>query len=188
MVNIDKEGINKIDLTELSKFITDKEARDFFLAEIGEHYKLLAYLSTQFEGQLFCDVGTNIGCSALALMYANTDIDREWNQVLSYDIVNNRRLKKIPDSILCESEFIISEDYFLDLLPASLIFLDTVHDGIHERKVIDFLIKHKWEGVLILDDIHYFPEQNKLWKDIKLKKEDITDRGHWSGTGIIYFD
>lgn len=183
-MNINREEIAAIDLTELSKFITDKEARDFFLAETGEHYKLLAWLSMQFGSQAdIADIGTFKGCSALALSYDPMG----W--VHSFDISNNRMLNDYPPIIDFNLEGIEPEmeDPFM-ILNNDLIFLDTVHDGIHERKVIDFLIEHEWKGVLVLDDIHHFPEQNKLWNDITLRKEDVTDIGHWAGSGIIYFE
>lgn len=178
MIKIDREAIAKIDLTELSKFITDKEARDFFLAEKGEHYKLLAWLSMQYKKPLISDIGTYKGCSALALSYNKRGL------IFSYDILNLRKLTKNPSNVRfyiedCRNDFTLASD---------LIFLDTTHDGTHENMVINWLMYEGWKGVLVLDDIHHFPEQNKLWNEITLPKEDITEFCHWSGTGIIYFE
>ncbi len=172
--------INKINLSLLSVKIIDAEARGFFILEPGqEHYKLLAYLSTLQDGIEISDIGTYKGCSALVLSY------NDKNRVFSYDISDMVKIFNQPDNI----EFrIIQDSYHKDILKSKLICLDTIHDGIHEKEVIDFLIKNNWKGILILDDIHHFPEQNKLWNSIKLRKEDITHLGHWSGTGIIYFE
>lgn len=172
--------ISDISLSLLSSKVIDGEARGFFLEQPGrEHYKLLAYLSTLKNGIQISDIGTYKGCSALALSY------NAKNRVYSYDVSNMRKLYNHPSNI----EFrLIKESYHQDILQSGLIVLDTIHDGVHEKEVIDFLIENDWKGILILDDIHYFPEQNKLWNSIKLRKEDITHLGHWSGTGIIYFE
>ena len=39
-----------------------------------------------------------------------------------------------------------------------------------------------------MDDIVLFPELAKLWSEIPERKEDWTDIGHHSGTGIVYFE
>lgn len=178
--NIELEKINKTDLSGACKFIDDQEAANFFNSEAGkEHYKLLAYLSLVLDNIEISDIGTYKGCSALALSCNPS------NKVYSYDISDMNKVIGGCDNI----EFrIIKESFSKDILKSKLICLDTIHDGIHEKEVLDFLIKNNWKGILILDDIHHYPEQNKLWNSIKLRKEDITHLGHWSGTGIIYFE
>ena len=175
---MNKEDIEKIDLSKLAGKITCGEARGFFTGQ-KEHYKLLAYISELYNGVEISDIGTYKGCSALALSYNQN------NAVFSYDVSDMVKIYNPPYNI----EFrVIKEEYHKDILKSKIICLDTIHDGIHEKKVIDFLTKSKWKGLLILDDIHHFPEQNKLWESITLKKEDLTEIGHWSGTGLIYFE
>lgn len=172
------EDIQSIDLNPLAHHINDAEARGFFTLDAGkEHYKLLAYLSTKVNG-IISDIGTYKGASALALSYGG-------NPVYTFDVANMHKLVDKPSNI--NIIHYSPETMFEGWLKSELIMLDTIHDGIHERKVIEYLIANKWKGILVLDDIHHFPEQNKLWNEITLSKKDITDLGHWSGTGIIYF-
>ncbi len=173
------EKIKAIDLQELSRYITDKDARRYFLEEPGaEHYKLLAYLSTLFSGIIISDIGTFRGASALALSY------NKQNKVISYDIKNKRKLNGKPENI----EFVIYKGGFSkDIFYSDFIFLDTLHDGVLEREIINFLKQYKWRGILVLDDIHKFHPLKELWNQIDLPKQDITSIGHHAGTGIVYF-
>lgn len=177
-MSIDLKKLAKIDLSSLAELITDPASKGYFLLPEGqEHYKLLAYLSTKFDGVKIADIGTYHGCSALALSY------NPKNTVVSYDISDMVKLNAVPQNVT----FKLVGTPDSEVLESDLIMLDTTHDGTHENQVIDFLIQNNWKGVLILDDIHHFPEQNKLWESITMEKEDLTSIGHWSGTGIIYF-
>ena len=62
-----------------------------------------------------------------------------------------------------------------------------MHDGIYEQEVLNQLREIKWKGIVLMDDIVLFDELSKLWEEIPEKKEDWTDIGHHSGTGIIWF-
>ncbi|MES2829679.1 MAG: hypothetical protein V4687_16070 [Bacteroidota bacterium] len=179
-MKINKKELAKIDLSYLADLITDDEARGFFILPEGrEHYKLLAYLANQFDNIIISDIGSYKGCSALALSVNET------NLVESYDVSDMVAMPLEPTNI----QFFITDKVVCNqVLKSSLICLDTIHDGIHERAVIDFLIENNWKGLLILDDIHHFPEQNKLWNEITLRKEDLTSIGHWAGSGLIYFE
>lgn len=171
--------VNSVDLSYLAHHLTDDEARGFFLLDAGvEHYKLLGFLANATEGAI-CDIGTYKGASALALSHGG-------NQVYTFDVSDMVALNPKPGNINIIRYH--KDTLFSGWLKSSLIMLDTIHDGIHERKVIEYLIENNWKGVLVLDDIHAFPEQNKLWNDITLRKEDVSHIGHHSGTGIIYFE
>jgi len=168
-----------VNLTALSKLITNNEARGFFLADKGEHYKLLAELSSKQNNIRISDIGTFRGCSALALSYNKT------NTVISYDVADHKTISNIPDNV----EFVLyNKPFSPDILNSSIIMLDIMHDGVQERMIIDFLIENNWKGTLIMDDIIHFPELKKLWNEIELPKQDVTSKGHWSGTGIITFE
>lgn len=179
-MKINKKELAKIDLSSLAELITNEEAKSFFILPEGkEHYKLLAYLAMQFDNIIISDIGTYKGCSALALSV------NPYNLVESYDVSDMVTLSKEPENV----KFFLTDKVVCDqVLKSELICLDTIHDGIHERAVIDFLIENNWKGLLVLDDIHFFPEQNKLWNEITLRKEDLTKIGHWAGTGLIYFE
>ena len=51
-----------------------------------------------------------------------------------------------------------------------------------------------YKGILGLDDIHFNPEMGRWWKELQdgaglggYKTYDITEVGHFSGTGIVDF-
>lgn len=177
-----KKDIEKIDLTELSNYITNEESKKFFLEGAGkEHYKLLAYLSKSVDGITITEFGTFRGCSALALAY------NPKNKVVSYDVVNNRALNGYPGNIefrMFKAE--ITRD-MMDLLNSNLIFVDTDHSGDFEREVMGFLVANEWQGNIIYDDIHLNDEMKDFWNSVDtIDKQDLTNLGHWSGTGVFY--
>ena len=53
--------------------------------------------------------------------------------------------------------------------------------------ILDLLIKNNYKGIMVLDDIHAFPEMKILWNKLLFNKVDITSYGHWSGTGLVDF-
>ena len=83
-------------------------------------------------------------------------------------------------NVFDESEDIIksSKLMFLDLDP---------HDGIQEKKFIEWLEKIEYNGVIICDDIEWFPAMSRWWNELKQTKYNVTKYGHGSGTGIIDF-
>ena len=71
---------------------------------------------------------------------------------------------------------------------ASLIMLDTFHNGDWEQDLYDYLIETNWKGIMLCDDIHLNSAMKQWWNNIpKHKKLDITKYGHWSGTGLVWF-
>ena len=179
--DLDRARIGAVDLSPLADLITNDEYRGYFLdTAFREHYRLLAYLSTKFSGQTIFDVGTLKGYSALALSY-NSD-----NNVISYDIedlkeIKNRERLKTIDYRIGN----VLEDPALPSSP--LVLLDTYHEGRFEREFYAHLKAHRFKGLLVLDDIFLNQAMKTFWHDIDLPKEDITDLGHWSGTGIVDF-
>ena len=61
--------IRSIDLERFRPFVSDIYTEYFWLEPGAEHYKLLAYLSTRYHSTTIIDLGTDKGCSALALSY-----------------------------------------------------------------------------------------------------------------------
>jgi len=60
-----------------------------------------------------------------------------------------------------------------------------------ERTIIyDYLKKNNYIGILILDDIYLNEPMRYFWNEVckNEDKMDISHLGHWSGTGIIYFN
>lgn len=171
--------LDKIDMSSILSNIpeTDTNLKYIDMPSGQEHYRLLVWLGKQVKGRIL-DLGTFRGHSALCL-------GKFENNVVSIDIEDHLSIKRQKYNI----EFLIEESGHLKVDESfHLIFLDTLHDGIYERKVLDHLRSIKWKGILVMDDIVLFPELAKLWEEIPERKEDWTDVGHHSGTGVVYFE
>ena len=83
---------------------------------------------------------------------------------------------------------ILNEEYKELILSSKLILVDTFHDGTFEQQFHDYLNEINWKGVLLLDDIKLNQEMINYWNNIKENKTDITQYGHDTGTGIVYFE
>jgi len=70
---------------------------------------------------------------------------------------------------------------------SSFIFFDVDHNGSFERIFYEHLKKIKYKGLLMCDDIHLNEPMKNWWNNIKEDKYDLTDKGHWSGTGLVHF-
>ena len=152
----------------------------YFHMESGkEHYRLLMYISTLYKNEIIFDVGTNKCMSALALSY------NKLNKVKTFDIV-----KLLPENPEVENiEYILGDSTKdSDLINCPIIFLDVDHDGLYEDIFYDYLKSINWKGILILDDIHINDPMKNFWDRIEEKKYDITNIGHWSGTGLVIFE
>lgn len=166
--------------------IHNKRDYELITKDFGEeHYILLSAFSDYFNFSKILDIGTYKGLSALALSYNKTNI------VITYDIENNVEVE-FPENVeyrLCknpENIFYIPELYGTSLYETKLILLDIdPHDGIQEQKFYEYLIESKYDGILVLDDIHLNDEMKKFWNNIEHEKFDISKLGHWSGTGLV---
>lgn len=162
----------------------------FHLNPGKEHYRLLSYLSTQFQNANILDIGTACGHSALALSYNQS------NTVHSFDITNhitNPKLRSNPNvKYYLENLWTpsIAEAFTGLLLSSPLIFLDVdPHEGRMELEFYQFLKRIGYQGVLVCDDILHFEGMRKFWAQIPdNEKYDISRYGHWSGTGLINFN
>jgi len=180
-----KADIQKLDLTNL-RLSGTQISWDEFLGPAGkEHYKLLAYLSSQWSNMELFDIGTHKGASALALAY-NTS-----NTVHSFDISQLYPLPKC-DNIQYHVEDLFDETVRAGwedrLLASPCILLDIdPHEGTREWAFYQWLVEKNYKGLLVCDDIWYFKEmRDNFWYKIPTEhKVDVTEMGHWSGTGIV---
>jgi hypothetical protein len=179
--SLNRENISKIDLSGYAEYANHLE-RDSCLFETRfmEHYRLLAYLSTCFSDATIVDVGTNLGHSAIALSYNNT------NKVISYDIVEYSRPPdlKQPPNIEYRTGDVLEDERLFD---SALIMLDTDHGGAFEKRFYSSLKENGYKGLLFLDDIYLNEPMRAFWSSISEPKEDITDLGHWAGSGLVEF-
>ena len=186
--NIDK-NISFDSINYYTNFLNDNDKKEFFDVSGKEHYKLLAYFSTLFNNKNIIDIGTHRGSSALALSYNPT------NTIHSFDIMdkiyNNSLHTKENIKFYLDNIFANFEKYSDLLLNAPIIFLDIdPHDGFLEMDFYYYLKSKNYQGILICDDIwHFNGMRNNFWYLIEDQyKYDLTDYGHWSGTGIVCFN
>lgn len=147
------------------------------------HYRLLSYISMQYNDINIADVGCRRGASAYASAYNSR------NQVFTFDIDPRRDISKAPNkpSNVHFSMHNCIED-ISPILNCYIIFLDVdPHDGVQEKKFLDALVQNKWCGILLLDDISYNDTMRAFWQGVKLDKLDITKYGQCSGCGLINF-
>lgn len=183
LIDISKADLVSINLTELGNCIPEQQFKNYFIDHPGrEHYTLLAYISSLYNDATLLDIGTYKGCSSLALSY------NSMNSVISFDLNGkSRNLSSYPSNVSYVVDNVINGSYDDLIDSAEFILLDTNHDGTFEYQFYDYLLKKNWTGILMLDDIHLNSEMKMFWNDIKLEKQDITNIGHWSGTGIVRF-
>ena len=167
------------------------ENSKYLASPAGEHYKLLAAIASKFVRGRFYDVGTYLGHSALALAHRYDELG---NRVITFDIQD---CFKTAEASAIKSHGGIElrvkdaiEDVAEIVSNADVVLLDvTPHDGQFERVFITELIRRGFKGLLILDDIHLNAEMTALWQWVPAaRKIDLTDLGHWSGTGLVAFD
>jgi len=182
-----RKAVDSVDIEKLRDVVG---ASDWFYQSPGkEPHRLLAYLSTLFDGKTIFDIGTHLGDSALALSYNVT------NRVESFDIIDKvsakrRERNNVGWHIGDLFDPAYRNPWAAKLLESPLIYIDVdPHHGIQEFELVQWLREHHYKGFIVLDDIWYFkPMRNNLWYRIEgACKADATSIGHWSGTGIVSF-
>jgi hypothetical protein len=160
---------------------------EYFKLKSGiEHYRLLTYLSDQFNDTTFYDIGTKGGGSALALS------SNKRNNVLSYDIENtyiSHQLYEVGNIKFNIEDMSTNEDTLSRVCDSSIIFIDTMHDGAFEQFMYDHLFKNTYKGLILFDDIHLNPQMEMFWNRLPCDhKIDLTKFGHATGTGLVCFN
>jgi hypothetical protein len=181
-LNITNHQLDLIDLELESKKINCDGHQIYFKSKSGvDHYRLLSYISQNNNDTTMIDIGTFKGCSALAFGINKT------NTVYSFNLSNQLELNILPDNIHFLIDDILKEEYINLILKSKYIMLDTFHDGSFEKTFLNHLININYKGFLLLDDINLNPEMESFWSEITLEKVNITNIGHWSGTGLVIF-
>ena len=156
-----------------------------------QHYRLLSYISTLFNNSIIINIGTHCGNSALALSYNDT------NTVYSFDTIDNvinshiRKLNNVKFSVEDLFDPTICKKWEETILSSAFIFLDVdPHNGTMEINFYNYFKSINYQGFIICDDIWYFKEmRDNFWHKINYaQRYDLTELGHWSGTGIITFN
>jgi len=182
ILTINYYTLDSIDLISENQFIKNMTtfATLFHLKSGDEHYRLLSYISYLFSNEILVDIGTNNGCSAIALS------QNQSNTVMTYDFTFFEETKLIErDNIVFNVKDILND---LDILNKTrFIFLDANQDGILEKKIYETLIKNNYRGFLVIDDIFLNGEMKSFWNSVDIEKYDLTNKGHNVGTGLIIF-
>lgn len=178
ILNVTNQELDQLDTSNVNQHDMHFDVSCYHTNSGREHYRLLIYTSTLFNNATLFDVGTNACRSALALSY------NKLNKIKSYDII-----QIMPNNPTVENiEFILGDSTKdIDITTTPFIFLDVDHDGTYENVFYNFLKESKWQGLLMLDDIHLNDEMRSFWENITEEKYDITSKGHWSGTGLVVF-
>jgi hypothetical protein len=183
IMTIPESYLNKMDLSN-NNYMLDN-MRDFALyyhyPSGREHYRLLTYISKLYNNEVLYDIGTNNGCSAIALS------DNQSNSVKSYDIVDYKHPGVINKSNIVFFLEDISKNIEV-LMDTRFIMLDANHDGFFEKIFYKKLKEINYKGILFLDDIHLNSTMKEFWGIITEKKYDITIKGHNTGSGLVLFE
>jgi len=177
------EDLDKIVLTHYNEILSKLGtfALYFHSSSGRDHYRLLSQISKFYEDELLFDIGSNNGCSALALSESKS------NQIKSYDINFHEGVQfVIKDNIQFFLKNVLDESEFPN--NCRFIMLDTDHDGKFEKIFYDYLIEKDYKGLLFLDDIHLNNDMRIFWESIKEEKHDLTSIGHNTGSGIVIFE
>ena len=183
-LTIDRKKILDEDITGLAIYQEGWCPPDFMSwdKEAGQtEYKLYSHLAKQVGGIFILDIGTLFGGSALSLSNDPRKV------VISYDLMKIEThepgaLEK-DDVILRVANF-LEDDIEYDLCELIVIDVDP-HDGLQEPPMVQHIIDHGFEGLIILDDIHLSSEMEQMWNNFEHEKYDATEIGHFSGTGIL---
>jgi hypothetical protein len=190
--NIALEDINKINFNDKFKNIVNENDKEFYSKPGKEHYKLLSYFSTLFDNSNIIDIGTHTGSSALALSFNKS------NTIYTFDIIDkinsNHYIKNTENIKFCYDNLFDKETFYKwkkIILSCPFILLDVdPHNGNMEYEFIQLIKEIEYTGFIICDDIWYFKDmRDNFWYRIEDQyRYDLTDIGHWSGTGIITFN
>jgi hypothetical protein len=179
-------ALDSIDLKDLWVYANWHSFFQFFNNKAGdEHYRLLSNFSWQFPpNTVLADIGTSGGFSALALAH-NPNV-----KVITYNIEDGigKQVCSMYDKKNIEPRFKNCIEDIDELVKCPFILLDTAHEGGFERELITALMCSNYKGVVMCDDIYLNRAMIDFWNWVPLKKMDVSEYGHWSGTGIILFD
>jgi hypothetical protein len=178
-MKIIKEQIKNIELD----FFNQDDLRQFsYLKNMNEHYRFLVYVSYLYNNEQLLDLGTAQGHSCLSLS------QNQNNKVITYDIEPKNHVDFIKYPNIEVKTLDINKEDAAIINASKFISLDIdPHDGEQELVFYKKLIDINYKGIVICDDININQGMKDFWNSVTHEKYDITEVGHWSGTGLINF-
>ena len=188
-ITLSKNDLNKVDLSGIAPYTKWAPSAQYLEKPAGdEFYRLVAFLAQKMpSGSTFVDIGTYYGLSACALASAGE------STVLSYDIYDHvtdnpdaKTVKSLPNVKIHVKDCL---DDISVISKARIVIIDVdPHNGIQENEILDALRANGFQGIVILDDIILNDKMKAFWNGIPERKLDVSAYGHWSGTGIVFFN
>jgi len=186
----DVTKIAEKDLQCLFQYVHEEKCKNF-LTKTKEHYRLLNAFSDMFHDEILMDIGTFKGLSALSLALNHQNkvitVNKEKrSNFLGKPIEDGFPIEVVTENILSVRD---NEELADNIKKSAVVLLDITHNGKDEQDFYEFLLEIEYKGILIADDI-YLKRNGDMegwWNSIKEKKFDLTEYGHWSGTGIVDF-
>jgi hypothetical protein len=116
----------------------------------------------------------------------------EKNSVYSLDLIHHRHSKEeqINNIQFVGGDF-HQPEIMDEIAKAEFICLDIQHEGPDEHDFYGELVRRKWQGVMLVDDITLNYPMRKFWNSITQRKYDVTEYGHGdnnSGSGLVLFN
>lgn len=212
---VSTQELKKVDFSAAYDLVAYSEHHSYLQSD-KEHYRLLAVLSkalcdaaassSEKSPCALVDIGSHYCLSAASLWVgANASLGGrgEERQKTSVHTLDRTPYVKLPDAAALA--FASSNGIQImspDIEPVSflrkvlgdkdqavmLVAVDVEpHDGAYERRLVETLMEERFKGILVLDDIRANQNMLDMWNWIPMKKLDVTEIAHWSGTGIVIF-
>lgn len=178
IVREEVKNVVNLDYFEIEKYPNIAE----HVLDVRNHYRLLTYISNLYNNILILDLGTSHGWSCLSLAQNLS------NTIYTYD-TTPKDIRYISEryNVIFKNMDANSEANEI-LSNAKIIFLDIdPHEGTQEIKFYNNLLKTEFSGILLCDDIKLNQGMINFWNSIQKEKYDLTEIGHWSGTGLVNF-
>ena len=189
VLDMNASVLNAIDMNAYKQYVSWTKTGDYFDKTAGsELYRLLAHLARQMPaGSTLVNIGTYCGLSALALAM------NEACDVMTYEVYDqipesSEDVKTIRDvgNITYKLQDALTDQAVLTA--AKIIVIDDdPHDGVQEAEFMTALRGMGYQGLVVLDDIRLNDQMKTFWTNIPERKYDLTQYGHWSGTGVVCF-
>mmetsp|Transcript_3951 Transcript_3951/g.6525 ORF Transcript_3951/g.6525 Transcript_3951/m.6525 type:complete len:343 (+) Transcript_3951:31-1059(+) len=210
---IDYDKIRTMDKSPLEKvqnFTTDAYVK-FMLEDAGtEHYAFLNYLSNTYgDCRHFTDIGTRVVASSVAIgsnlksPVWTFDIPTSKERYAAFRGDTEEQYQAKAKSIGLDIKFHnldllkVSDEELKEYVGTWFVMLDTFHEpdtSPFEREFFQRLLDIKFKGILGLDDIYLNAEMKQWWKEVQdgaldggYATYDISEVGHYSGTGLVDF-